>query len=186
MLNLLVTAVLASVLISSTEGCLHHLKKRQASSGAYPELTTGTDGPADPATIGFTIGHFALLVNDLAATRHFYGDALGLRHIFTYNSSEEYTIMYMGHAQGGKNGTGYQTGEEMFSEVFNMEGLIEFIEFKVSFKSFQISRNVHLFRLFSIPTLTSKLEFIQPPHVHHWTSAIFLPLRHGCPRHPSR
>lgn len=130
MFKSLVNALLTSVLISSTLGCLPHIK-RQASNG-YPDLTVGTDGPADAATVGFTIGHLALLVNDLQATRRFYGDALGMRHIFTYNSSEEYTIMYMGHAQGGKNGTGYQTGEDMFSEVYNMEGLIEFIEFKVS------------------------------------------------------
>lgn len=130
MFSSLFSALLASVLVPSTDACTHHLTRNQVSSG-YPALTVGTDGPADPATIGFTIGHLALLVNDLAATRHFYGDALGLRHIFTYNASEEYTIMYMGHAQGGRNSTGYQTGEEMFSEIYNMGGLIEFIEFKV-------------------------------------------------------
>jgi lactoylglutathione lyase len=125
----LISALLASLLVPSTLGCLPPIKRR--SSSAYPDLTVGSDGPADPATLGFMIGHFALLVNDLAATQRFYGDALGMRHIFTYNSSEEYTIMYMGHSQGGKNGTGYQTGDDMFSEVYNMEGLIEFIEFKV-------------------------------------------------------
>lgn len=121
--------VLAFIFIPSTLGSLPHIK-RQATNG-YPDLTIGSDGPADAATVGFTIGHLALLVNDMAATQRFYGDVLGMRHILTYNSSADYTIMYMGHSQGGKNGTGYQTGPDMFSEVYNMEGLIEFIEFKV-------------------------------------------------------
>lgn len=33
----------------------------------------------------------------------------------------------MGFSHGGKNGTGYQTGEELYSEKNNIEGLIEIL-----------------------------------------------------------
>lgn len=33
----------------------------------------------------------------------------------------------MGYSHGGKNGTGYQTGEELYNEKTNTEGLLEFI-----------------------------------------------------------
>lgn len=96
---------------------------------------TGSDGPADPATLGYTINHFSLISSDLEKTRCFYGDVLGMRHIYTYHASPNYTIMYMGHAQGGKNGTGFMTGEELLSEKDNMVGLIEFVNLKVSTES---------------------------------------------------
>lgn len=90
----------------------------------------GADGPADPATIGYTINHFALVVNDINATQHFYGDILGMRHVFTFHATNDYSITYMGHTSGGKNGTGYQTGEEMLTEKNNREGLMEFLYWK--------------------------------------------------------
>jgi lactoylglutathione lyase len=33
----------------------------------------------------------------------------------------------MGYSHGGKNGTGFQTGSELFNEKNNIEGLIEFL-----------------------------------------------------------
>ena len=36
----------------------------------------------------------------------------------------------MGYSHGGKNGTGYQTGEELLAEKTNIEGLIELISSK--------------------------------------------------------
>lgn len=87
----------------------------------------GTDGPADPATTGYTMNHFAMIVNDINATRHFYGDILGMRHIFTFQATPDYSITYMGYPSGVKNGTGYQTGEEMLAEKNNREGLVEFL-----------------------------------------------------------
>jgi lactoylglutathione lyase len=94
-------------------------------------FVTGSDGPADPETLGYTINHFSLISSDLEKTRCFYGDVLGMRHIYTFHASPNYTIMYMGHAQGGKNGTGFMTGEELLSEKDNMGGLIEFVNLKV-------------------------------------------------------
>lgn len=96
-----------------------------------PGLTIGTDGPQDPATLGYTHSHQGLLVTDLNVTAKFYGDVLGMRKIFTYEISDEYSFMYMGYTHGGKNGTGFQTGEEMFTEQRNIEGMIEFIWTKV-------------------------------------------------------
>jgi hypothetical protein len=69
MLPSLLKVFLTTLLIPSVLGCLPHIK-RQASSG-YPDLTVGSDGPADAATVDFTIGHLALLDIDLAATRQF-------------------------------------------------------------------------------------------------------------------
>ncbi|KAJ9637324.1 hypothetical protein H2199_007611 [Coniosporium tulheliwenetii] len=91
------------------------------------QFIIGTDGPADPATLGYTLNHVALQVQNITATRAFYGEVLGFRHVFTFVESDNYTITYMGYPSGGKNGTGYQTGEEMLREQRNTEGLIEFI-----------------------------------------------------------
>jgi lactoylglutathione lyase len=119
--RILIASLAIAVLLPTSLSC--------SPSQANPSdgLTIGTDGPAPPATIGYTINHFALLVNNLTATRHFYGDILGMRHIFTFQASPTYSVMYMGHAQGGKNGIGYMTGAELFAQKDNIEGLIEFV-----------------------------------------------------------
>ena len=85
----------------------------------------GNDPPADPATLGYTLNHFGLLVNNITASMHFYGEILGMRHIFTYRASSAYEIVYMGYSHGGRNGTGYQTGEELYTEKTNTDGLLE-------------------------------------------------------------
>jgi len=90
-------------------------------------VAIGTDGPADPATVGFNLNHLGIQVSDIAASREFYGDVLGLRHIFTFTASEDYIIVYMGYAQGGRNGTGHQTGAEMARDQRNSNGLLELI-----------------------------------------------------------
>ncbi|KAF2813612.1 Glyoxalase/Bleomycin resistance protein/Dihydroxybiphenyl dioxygenase [Mytilinidion resinicola] len=94
---------------------------------AQSPVTIGTDGPADPTTVGFNLNHIAIQVRNLTASRAFYGDVLGLRHIFTYEASADFAIVYMGHAQGGRNGTGYQTGAEMARDQWNSEGLLELV-----------------------------------------------------------
>lgn len=38
----------------------------------------------------------------------------------------------MGYSHGGKNGTGYQTGSELFAQKTNIEGLLEMTHFKRS------------------------------------------------------
>ena len=91
------------------------------------ELTVGTDGPAPLETRGYSINHFALISNDLNATRKFYGNILGMRHVFTYDASDRFSLMYMSYAHGGKNGTGFMSGCELYTEKANLDGLIEFI-----------------------------------------------------------
>jgi lactoylglutathione lyase len=90
-------------------------------------LTLGTDGPADIATNGYNLNHLGLIISNATATLHFYGKILGLRHIFTFHASPSYDIIYMGYSHGGKNGSGYETGEQLYSQKTNSEGLIEFI-----------------------------------------------------------
>ena len=93
-------------------------------------FTIGNDSYADPATVGYTLNHFAVNVIDIDATMHFYGKILGMRHIFTFHASPAYEIIYMGYSHGGKNGTGFQSGNELYNEKNNIEGLIEFLYLK--------------------------------------------------------
>ena len=117
---------------------------KRSTDGSSP-FTIGSDGPADPATIGYAMNHFSLIVNDLDATMHFYGKVLGMRHIFTYQASPAYIIAYMGYSHGGKNGTGYQTGQELYAERSNVEGLIEFLYLKDSDTLLPTTKQVNTF-----------------------------------------
>ncbi|KAF2002300.1 Glyoxalase/Bleomycin resistance protein/Dihydroxybiphenyl dioxygenase, partial [Amniculicola lignicola CBS 123094] len=86
----------------------------------------GTDCAADPATTGYFVNHIALLVNDIEVSRKWYSEVLGMRHAFTFDISEDFTLMYMGHSQAGRNGMGFQTGAEMVRDKNNMAGMVEF------------------------------------------------------------
>lgn len=92
-----------------------------------PPVEFGSDDPSDPATTGYLINHFSLNVKNLTASLDFYSNVFGLRHIFTVQASEHLSIAYMGHAQGGRNGTGYQTTQEISREKNNNAGLVEMI-----------------------------------------------------------
>lgn len=110
------------------------LYKRDTSGNlTYPNFIPGNDGPADAATLGYTLNHHALLVKNLTTTRDFYGDVLGMRHIFTFELNPKWSLMFMGHAQGGKNGTGFQDAETLGLERGNREGLLEFLSYAVCF-----------------------------------------------------
>lgn len=87
----------------------------------------GQDGPADAATLGYSLNHFSLLVNDLEASTRFYTKILGMRHVFTFQATPEYSINYLSYSQGGSNGTGYQTGEALFAQKTNTMGQLELI-----------------------------------------------------------
>ncbi|KAK2759954.1 hypothetical protein FQN54_002690 [Arachnomyces sp. PD_36] len=93
-------------------------------------MKLGPNEPADPATLGYSVNHFGLVVKDLDATIDFYTKVIGMRHIFTYSASDKFSIAYIGHSHGGKNGTGYQTTEEMLREKNNSGGLMEFLHLK--------------------------------------------------------
>ncbi|KAL2844980.1 hypothetical protein BJY01DRAFT_235086 [Aspergillus pseudoustus] len=92
----------------------------------------GTDGPAPPETLGYFINHFGLLTTNLPRLKHFYHDILGLRLIFDVHLTPEFTVTYMGYPQGGRNGTGFQTGEELNRDKNNLAGLLEIVTFNVS------------------------------------------------------
>ena len=109
-----------------THAC--NLETRQDDTTATTDgfFTIGTDGPAYPETLGFFLNHLSLIVFNLTASKEFYGNVLGMRHIFTAQLSPHYSVTHMGHAQGGRNGTGFQTGEELLRDKNNAAGLLEF------------------------------------------------------------
>ncbi|KAJ5272663.1 hypothetical protein N7478_007788 [Penicillium angulare] len=92
----------------------------------------GDDGPAPAETSGYFINHFGLLTTNLEVMKHFYGNVLGMRLMFEVHVTPEYSVTYMGHAQGGRNGTGFQTGTEMYREKNNLAGLLELVQFNVT------------------------------------------------------
>lgn len=122
------TSLLTLANISAALGCATHIP-RNASSG--PPIDFGSDTPADPATTGYFINHFSLNVHNLTASIDFYSHVLGLRHIFTVRATEHLSIAYLGHTHGGRNGTGYQTTQELAREKNNAQGLVEMIHLDV-------------------------------------------------------
>jgi lactoylglutathione lyase len=116
-------ATCLAIYASSTQACIH---VRQEGGASTDFLQTGSDGPADAETLGWNLNHFSLIVRNLSSSMDFYGRVLGMRHIFTANLTPFYSVTYMGHAHGGANGTGFQTGEELLREKNNARGMIEF------------------------------------------------------------
>ncbi|CAG7922030.1 unnamed protein product [Penicillium olsonii] len=92
----------------------------------------GTDGPAPAATLGFALNHIGLVTTHLDEMKAFYGDILGMRLLFDAHITPEYTVTYMGYAQGGRNGTGFQSGAELAAAKNNLWGLLELQQFNVS------------------------------------------------------
>ncbi|KAH7161193.1 hypothetical protein EDB81DRAFT_784037 [Dactylonectria macrodidyma] len=124
------TALLAtSSFISPSLACIRSTSNNGTAKYPYPEM--GSDAPADPETTGYFINHFSLNVMNLTASVDFYSQVFGLRKIFTLHVSEHYSITYMGHSHGGKNGTGYQTVDELNREKNNSEGLLELVSLDI-------------------------------------------------------
>lgn len=94
-------------------------------------MTMGSNAPSDPATLGYSINHLSLNVRNLTASLAFYQTVLGLRHIFTVQPAPRLSIAYLGHAHGGRNGTGYQTAAELLRDKNNAQGLVEMIHLDV-------------------------------------------------------
>ena len=127
-LSNLLSAAMATLLAASLPAV--HACEPQGNSSASEQFTMGSDGPADAATIGYNINHVGLNVNDLDAAMHFYGKVLGMRHIFTYQVSPILELVYLGFSVGGKNGTGFQTSEELYKQEDNTAGLLELLHRK--------------------------------------------------------
>ncbi|KAI9688327.1 MAG: hypothetical protein M1820_010255 [Bogoriella megaspora] len=129
----LILAAILSLLTHSTVACLGHvLSKRVIDPTTGLNVTIGDSSPQPPATVGYNLNHFAITVSNLTATLDFYTNALGFRHIFTAPVDDKHSITYLGYPSGGRNGTGYQTAEEMARDMRNSEGLIEILESKSS------------------------------------------------------
>lgn len=96
-------------------------------STEFPYFVNGSDAASDPATTGYFLNHVCLNVQNLTQMSNFYSSAFGLRHIFTLRASEHVSFTYMGYSHGGRNGTGYQTAEELQRQKNNIEGLLELI-----------------------------------------------------------
>lgn len=109
-----------------TNACNLEARQDDAAAADNSFFTVGTDGPARPETLGFFLNHLSLIVSNLTASKEFYGNVLGMRHMFTVQLSPHYSVTYMGHAQGGRNGTGFQSGEELLRNKNNAAGLLEF------------------------------------------------------------
>lgn len=90
-----------------------------------PDMVLGPDTPSHPETIGQFINHFALNVNNLTQSLEFYRDIFGMRHLFTYNLTPHISFTYLSHSQGGRNGSAYQTTEEMLRYKNNNGGHLE-------------------------------------------------------------
>ncbi|KAH8895676.1 hypothetical protein GQ53DRAFT_853734 [Thozetella sp. PMI_491] len=108
-------------------GCAMHSQPPAPGNGTYPFIVHGSDAPADSATTAHFSNHVALNVRNLNASIDFYSRVLGFRHLFTFQLTPHYSFTYLGHASGGKNGSGYQTNCEMIREKNNRQGLIELI-----------------------------------------------------------
>lgn len=92
----------------------------------YPMTTFGPEG-SDPETTSYFFNHISLNVRNMTGSVDFYTSVLGMRLLFTVQVSPHASISYMGYSNGGKNGTGYQTTEELNRDKNNAQGLIELI-----------------------------------------------------------
>lgn len=124
----LLPACLALLLAS----CAHACSPRSDSGDPNNPIVVGNDEPAPAETLGYAINHFGLLTTNLAAMKYFYGNILGMRLLFDAHVTPEYTVTYLGYAQGGRNGTGFQSGAELARDKNNLYGLLELVQFNVS------------------------------------------------------
>jgi lactoylglutathione lyase len=111
--------------IPSINACALHAREVASDENQYPIALPGDDEPADPATLGYFSNHLCINARNATESIRWYKEAFGLRLIFRLQVSEHFSISYMGHAQGGRNSTGYQTSAEMNREKNNMGGLLE-------------------------------------------------------------
>lgn len=123
-------ATFAALLFAATQlvsGCPPVSRQEDASPDTYPRLEVGEDVPSDPATKGYFINHLCISVRNIDESVDWYSKAFGLRLLFTQRITEHFSITYMGHSAGGRNGTGFQTVEEILREKNNRQGLIEIV-----------------------------------------------------------
>ena len=124
--------IFVALFIQNVLSCAPPLRRDSTNNTSFPFVETGSDDPSDPETTGYFINHFALNTNNLTRSVDFYTRIFGLRHIFTYHLTEHLSVTYLGHSQGGRNGTGYQTTAELLRNKQNSAGLIELLYFNTT------------------------------------------------------
>jgi lactoylglutathione lyase len=125
--------LLSILFIPTVLSCAPPLRRQDANSTSqYPFVESGSDSPADPATTGYFVNHFSLNTNNLTRSMDFYTRIFGMRHMFTYHVTKHLSVTYLGHSQGGRNGSAYQTTEELLRNKQNSAGLIELVYFNTT------------------------------------------------------
>lgn len=92
-----------------------------------PSFTFGTDPPASSATKGYNLNHTCLIVNDLEASRHFYGTILGMREISHTQFTEDFSGTYFGYPSCPDQ---HETGKEMWETARNRSGLLQLLHMR--------------------------------------------------------
>ena len=122
----------STLLFASSLACNHEIAARQEGNASLPfTYTPGDDPPADTDTVSYFVNHVGINVANLTRTSEWYSRVVGMRHVFTIDLEGGFSFMYMAHSQGGRNGTGFQTGAEMQRDKNNMAGMIEFQSYTV-------------------------------------------------------
>ncbi|KAF5677339.1 hypothetical protein FHETE_1851 [Fusarium heterosporum] len=126
----------------------------------YPEFTLQPNEPSDWATISFSINHLSINTESLTVNLEFYSSFLGLRKLFTLQVSKAYFTTYMGHAHGGRNGTGHQPSLEMNRERNNAQDMIELCYADVPINSTE-SSSQRAFTFGHIGVIVPNIEVMQ-------------------------
>jgi lactoylglutathione lyase len=124
---MLFQTLLYTAAIPAALGCGLHTRQADNSKN----IQFGSDAPSDPATTGFFMNHLSLNVDNVTRSIEFYSQNFGFRHLFTYNLSPHVSFTYMSHSQGGRNGSSYQTVEEMIRQKNNNAGHLEFVHLDI-------------------------------------------------------
>jgi len=132
---MLLKSIITKAFFASTAlACAGHMARststNDTNTGNNP-FTLGSDAPADSATTGYFMNHVALNVHNLTRSIAFYSNVFGMRHMFTFQASPHLSFTYMSHSQGGRNGSAYQTTEEMIRLKNNNGGHLEFFHMNV-------------------------------------------------------
>ncbi|KAK5047811.1 hypothetical protein LTR84_006476 [Exophiala bonariae] len=132
------TALLAYyATIHQASACIHGARAVETTSAAastgemFPQSIFGSEDPSDPGSLGYFVNHLCINVRNATESIDFYSKTFGFRHIFTLRVTEHFSISYMGHSHGGKNGTGYQSVAELNREKNNAQGYLELVSLSV-------------------------------------------------------